>query len=486
MVDTLQSLAGARWSNVDVITRQRTPIAAEQAVLDRYVFLPYARSGIAAALVDPFAWRKPLRATVEMTVPVLDDAGRDDAKMTMHVYGPADVTEIDRRQVIRTSPVGRRPRRRGRRPRADRVRPTRAAVAVHPARADAGGRLVPWVTLVVAEHGTIVPGQQRGATTVMQIRRDQLQPLDDAWAWAHAQVLGHKVPPPGTPTIDDRLAHENAPHNLSRLVCPRRLRPGTSYVACVVPTFLAGSEVGRGLTPSSNVLLPAWGDEPDFTAGDPASMVELPVYYSWRFTTGEAGNFESLARRLQPKPAPPGVGRRRVDATQPFVGAVGADGLALTAASPGAQMVVEGPIVSIQDPADEPPGTWPTEAEQHWEPDVTTELIERLNRADRQAHEPEPGPPQVGPPLYGSNHARQPRVEEAVEMVAAQPAWFREMNLDPRRRIVGGLGTRVVQAEQEDLMASAWNQVIGVEAANQALRMAQLAKHVARRCTNAT
>ena len=44
--------------------------------------------------------------------------------------------------------------------------------------------------------------------------------------------------------------------------------------------------------------------------------------------------------------------------------------------------------------------------------------------------------------------------------------------------MVGGVGTRVIQAEQEDLMAEAWNQVGDVEAANRALRLAQLAKQL--------
>src|SRR5262249_23687714 len=62
--------------------------------------------------------------------------------------------------------------------------------------------------------------------------------------------------------------------------------------------------------------------------------------------------------------------------------------------------------------------------------------------------------------------------------ISAQPPWFRELNLDPRHRIVAGLGTRVVQAEQEDLVLAAWNQVSGIEATNRALRLAQMAKHV--------
>ena len=39
-----------------------------------------------------------------MKVPVIDDRGAVDAEMTVHVYGPADVTEIDPRQVIRAFP----------------------------------------------------------------------------------------------------------------------------------------------------------------------------------------------------------------------------------------------------------------------------------------------------------------------------------------------------------------------------------------------
>src|SRR5207244_2518468 len=78
----------------------------EELVLDRYVFLPLARTGIAAALANPFAWDGATQATVDMKVPVLDDRadGGLTAEMTVHVHGPADVTELDLRQVIRAFP----------------------------------------------------------------------------------------------------------------------------------------------------------------------------------------------------------------------------------------------------------------------------------------------------------------------------------------------------------------------------------------------
>jgi hypothetical protein len=472
MADTLRSLAGSRFRASDVVSALHKPLTPEERVLDRYVFLPHARTGIAAALDTPFSWSLPVRATVNMRVPVIDDRGGIDAEMTVHVYGPADVTEIDRRQVIRAFP------------KADAVdaevddlahvefdRPDLPWLFT-PAGPDSAGHLVPWITLVVAERRHVEWGEWRGSVRVARIRRNQLQPLGDAWAWAHAQVMGAKGAAAETePTLERRLSESNAAHNLSRLVCPRRLDDRTAYVACVVPTFLAGAQVAMGLTPV-DTLAPSWGTAENFAGGDPLDMIALPVFFSWEFGTAEEGNFESLARKLRPTVAPPGVGRRRVDATHPW------SGVALDADDPGAEIVVNCPIVSPQLPGSEPAAQWPPEAAQRWSAAVTDELLDKLNRADAQAHEQNPGPPLVGPPLYGGLHARQPRIETQAPADAAQPQWFRDLNIDPRHRIVAGLGTRVVQAEQEDLMLAAWNQVIGVEAANRALRLAQLAKQV--------
>ena len=104
MAGTLRSLAGsAVFKTTDVISALHSPLTPEQIVLDRYVFLPHARTGIAAALSTPFGWGLPARATVGVRVPVIDDRGGLDAEMTVHVHGPADVTEIDPHQVINGS-----------------------------------------------------------------------------------------------------------------------------------------------------------------------------------------------------------------------------------------------------------------------------------------------------------------------------------------------------------------------------------------------
>ncbi len=451
----------ATFHSVDVISALHPPLTPEPHTLQNYVFLPYARSGIAAALTTPFAWGGPARTTVQMKVPVVDDTGSVDAEMTVRVYGPADVKELDPTQVVRVFP------------KADVANAEiDDLVLIEFDRPDlpwlftpagpSGGRLMPWLTLVVVEARAVRWGERRGAVRRATLPKNQLQPLDDAWAWAHAQVMGTKGASATTaPTLNQRLAESNAAFNLSRLVCPRRLEDHTAYIACVVPTFDCGRLTGLGLTPGST-LTPSW----DAASPD---EIDLPVYYSWSFATGEAGNFESLAHKLKPRVAPPGVGRRRVDTTHPWLGDPPTE---LTAADTGAEMLVLGPVVSPQKPEDSPEEQWPTEEQQQWDEPVTDGLVAKLNNSDVHLEEEPEAPPIVGPPLYGGTYARQRRIRPG------QPEWFTQLNTDPRNRIVAGLGTRVVQMDQEALMASAWNQVIGVEPANRALRLAQLAQRV--------
>src|SRR5260370_5695210 len=194
MAATLKSLAGAAFRENDVMSAMHAPLTPEQLVLDNYVFLPHARSGIAAALSTPFRWDLPTRASVRITVPVNDDRGALDAEMQVHVFGPADVLELDARQVIRTLP------------KADAAN-AEVDDLVHvefdrpdlpwlftPAGPDRAGHLVPWITLVVAESRLLEWGERRGSVRSAKIRRDQLRPLGAASAWAHPQAIGTKPP----------------------------------------------------------------------------------------------------------------------------------------------------------------------------------------------------------------------------------------------------------------------------------------------------
>ena len=78
------------------------------------------------------------------------------------------------------------------------------------------------------------------------------------------------------------------------------------------------------------------------------------------------------------------------------------------------------------------------------------------------------GFPLVGPPIYGQWHAKRSAVDSHASF------WIDELNLDPRHRVAAGAGAQVVRDQQETLMASAWDQVGDIEAANELIRHAQL------------
>ena len=95
MAETLRSAAGAAFYEHDVINFFAPVIGPEKAILNQYVFLPHARSGISAGLSNRFAWNEPVRASVEMSVPIADDrvpAAELSAAITVNVFGPGDVT----------------------------------------------------------------------------------------------------------------------------------------------------------------------------------------------------------------------------------------------------------------------------------------------------------------------------------------------------------------------------------------------------------
>ena len=148
----------------------------------------------------------------------------------------------------------------------------------------------------------------------------------------------------------------------------------------------------------------------------------------------------------------------------------------VSAASPGfppantAALGLRGMLTALNTPD----MMWNPSARQIW----IAKLKALLNLpADRAAI---PNTPRtVTPPLYGQWPAATDRCEADVQ--PERPLWFQELSVDPRLRVGGGLGTRVIQANQEALMASAWDQVERVRQLNEELRQAQLARELALR-----
>lgn len=371
-------------------------------------FEAWRRAGLAAAVTG-----QPAAGSGRAALPV--DVGLVGGTQTAHVpvelMGPGDVAGLDPAEILRTEPADGCPD----------FEPS-AFAYVELASPDLPWRFTPvgevardladpepghtgvthrhrhvspWLALVVVPEDLAVldPGTSRG---VPRLRCDarQLPPAPESWAWAHVQVSRA-----GTATDE-----------LARVLCPRRLEPDTRYLACLVPTYAAGVDGGTSLAP-------AW----------PASgETSLPAYASFRFGTAAAGSFETLARRLRPRPAPSRASGRPLGCDAPGWGVEGT-----TAAT-----IMQGalrPLSGAPEPAPE------------------RGLAGRLAAAVS-------GGGTVGvelrPPLYGQDHAGG-----ATAVSASTPGWFPELNTDPRRRLAAGLGAWVVAVEQDDLADRAWQQL---------------------------
>lgn len=442
---------------------------AEDIVIGTYTFLPWVRGGVGAFVNNSGGG---LRASVRVSLPVQADRRGDLAATPppVQVRGPGDVLGLDERQVIRKYPMS------GATNAEDtflaHIEFDRPVVPwLFSPTAATGDQLVPWIALVVLKQGrySIKQGSQ-GRPARVATFLGELQPTDDAWAWAHAQLIG----PAGPATDDDRLTRAYGPVNLSRLLCPRKLEPETQYLACVVPLYNAGVATGLGL-PAPATLARAWTRVGDLSDID--TPITLPVYTSWRFATGEDGDFGSLAEKLIGVPAPWQVGRRLTQMSTPGAGlpplADGDVGRLQTI-----RAAVYSPNAPDQNSADPREIAAFTAETATWPMTETEALRTELNRPDQLAAATAPDGSQVprpivGPEIYNRYQAAAARVDNTRDN-----DWFGELNLQPKNRVAAGLGTRVVQKDQEQLMQSAWAQVGDVDTANRSLRWAQLARFV--------
>jgi hypothetical protein len=218
-----------------------------------------------------------------------------------------------------------------------------------------------------------------------------------------------------------------------------------------VPAFALGVKAGLGQSVEADDesrLAPAWMLD---AVPDP---LRLPVYHSWEFATGPAGSFETLVRRIRPRELPPETMEpARLDVSTPGGGLPSLD-----PATPGAVLDLES---AMRIPGPDAPPPWPDNARVAFQ-----QALERVLGTPPGAT--------LTPPLYGREQAGSPQ----LPLDGGQPAWLRELNLDPRLRVAAAAGTRVAQDRQEELMATAWEQAGAVREANTLLRQAQLAREL--------
>jgi hypothetical protein len=326
-----------------------------------------------------------------------------------------------------------------------------------PAKA-AGAKLRPWLALLVLEEGTPDhPGEftrqkrQLPLPAITVNAPGALPDLTQSWAWAHVHVNEAFDDETEFERFLESLEQEDHPNSdriICRLSCPRRLKPDTAYAAFVVPAFetgrLAGLESETSQTPAQQ---PAW------SAG--AASVELPVYHQWGFRTGDDEDFESLVRKLEPRPVDKRVGIRDMDGSKPGWGLTEGVGIV------GLEGALKAPKSQSWPPALDP--TQPFFGE-----------LEAVLNFPQELHETPAGEdlPVVSPPIYGEHHALRHTID------TSRADWLDDLNRDPRLRVPAGFGTRVIQKGQEGYVARAWAQVQKVMEANSRIRLVSWAMRV--------
>ncbi len=350
-------------------------------------FYPSHRSGVFSLVPGPALHDGRLSASVTLTMTNdLPPHESVSAVVPFDLMGPGDVQGLKPGAIVRMVPPPGTPD-------AEREKCVHVDFAApdlpwrYTPQLPSGTGLRPWLVLVV---GTATEVRlQPGGSVVLTGDVLSAHDLARSARWAHLQ---RDQDHPGV--------------IVARLLCERPLQARTEYVAVVVPAF---TELGQ----------PAWS-----TA---STTVRLTAFHSWRFSTGEDGDFPRLAAKLEPTEAPATLGRAPLT-YRPLPGAPALD--IRGALSPiGSSDATVPPIVASDLEA------------------LTTMPVD-------------PRRPVVTLPRYGDCWADD----------LGAVAWCVAFRRDPRRRGVAGLGLWGGIAQQELLMDAAVAQAGALEVASQRIR----------------
>jgi hypothetical protein len=423
-------------------------------------FLPWLRTGLASHITDRAQdGLAPGDSTTVSVAVQLRASGKTDSNEAVpspaiRLRGPGEVVGVDPALIVRHDPE----------PGTNDAESTYLALIEFSApdlpwrytpAAASGNRLQPWIALIVVEEREGVWLETRSTSRLPVLHVDdvarELPELNQSWAWAHVQA-DHDL----KNGVADALVKFPGAFR-SRLLCPRRLLPNQSWLACVVPIFEAGRRAGLGEAVATGMGL-AWTTA---TTGE----LRLPVYHSWRFQTGPKGDFESLVRRLKARELPPTVGRRDLDISDPGSGLPR----------------IKNSVISYQGALVSPSGKphlWPTVPRRRMKSALHDLLnAEMVHTPPSKTYDALRDDPVVGPPAYAALQAQR----RTVPVEGEPPVWFGELNTEPQHRTVAGLGAEVIRHDQEALMAKAWEYAASATAARRILTRARTAWEVARR-----
>lgn len=415
---------------------------------NQYSFLSYARKGIANSL----STTAPTSGRAEIALDIVLNGAT--IKQTVQLYGPQDVVGMNPNMVVRTEPKHW----------ITDFEPNYLAFIEFyeedfpwrytPKRPE-GDRLTPWITLAVLTETEFKADDKSHPLPSFKIngKAADIFPNPNQLAmWAHVHVNGQLT----NAGELDNLLKQNADLAYSRLVSPRKLKPNTAYHAFVIPTYETGRLIGLGLSKEAdNPALYnkiSWEGKENGTA--------FPYYHRWYFRTGEAGDFEAILTELLPIPADKSIGKRPIDVQNPNFDTEWKDD-ELT-------LAIEGALRA------------PTMASDIWTTEGTFQrgLEKYINLPEKLLSEGVETPV-VTIPHYGDKHILEKTI--TITNDKNKDFWLTELNRDPRTRATAGLGTKVIQENQERLMDEAWKQVKNIKELNRMIVFVQVAMHTANR-----
>ncbi len=447
--------------------------------LGTYSFLPWLRQGLANQITSSdFDPNVKVRAQVDVELELRGEklgGGTQASPVSRPValFGPGDIVGIDRRAIVRVEP-------------RDWITNFEPNYLAHiefydedfpwrytPAAPDlAKGRLRPWIVLIVLTEDEFTEGKNIQLKPLPYIDVADLGVFpraDELWAWAHVHVNRSIAASDGEFVSTDMSAviprleavlETNPDLAYSRIVCPRKLAENTAYHAFLMPVFETGRRAGLGLEIGDiAATMSSW---------DPAARPEgmsFPYYHRWFFRAGATGDFETLVRMLVPRHVDPRVGTREMDVQFPGSNVQGLDKPEL-----GGILKLGG---ALRPPSEVPPP--PPNKFETWDVPFPRPLQEDLTRlinlADDYQAAGDPDPI-ITPPLYGTWHALMKRVVAERDGTTITPVenWVHRLNLDPRFRVAAGIGTRIIQDNQEKYMDAAWEQIGKVLEAQRRIR----------------
>jgi len=476
-----------------------------------YSFLPWLRQGVANTIAsadgDPSV---KARASINVTLQLSGDpvtSGSPELmapiSQSVQLYGPGDIIGIDSRAIVRLEPRNWVTNFESNYLPAidfyDEDFPWRYT----PAAPDGSGlKLRPWIALVVLAETEFTEGKMTVDHPLPFIKVTDatlFPPADQLWAWAHVhfnQSLGASPtelisPDMGAvlPRVQAIIA-QNPDFAYARLLCPRRLDDNTAYHAFVVPVFETGRLAGLGQDPNSapNATFSAWA-----TYGTNPEPGDYPYYYRWYFRTGSHGDFEYLVSLLKPQPVDKRVGTRDMDVLDPGSNIPGITDAALggilklggALRVPDADLSADDLKVRKQYEGWDQPYPHPFEVALARFINLQDDYAAKTSSQANTDSDIGPGisddpDPIITSPLYGRWHSLTQRLlfKPDGSTVANATNWVHRLNLDPGFRVPGGFGADVVEANAEEYMNDAWEQIGAVLAANTRIRRLIFAKEV--------